>query len=188
MENIEDEIEFFGFLPVTFTTDLQESLEDTLREILQRNDIKSSKLRASFFDSLKKNIFIFNNFVLRNILKFPPGFKIERRITDLKIHGDASKLVRAIEDAHNNAMKLNEERACLREKMHELMCRNSAYKNLLRDHDKHMELSEAAREVRKYLKEVTAVYEQFKISACAKESNFDSLMEYKDIKSDYYRE
>ncbi|KAI5181090.1 hypothetical protein PAEPH01_2787, partial [Pancytospora epiphaga] len=41
---------------------------------------------------------------------------------------------------------------------------------------------------RKYLKEVTAVYEQFKISACAKESNFDSLMEYKDIKSDYYRE
>ncbi|KAI4292394.1 hypothetical protein PAPHI01_1668 [Pancytospora philotis] len=188
MEHIEDEIEFFGFLPVTFTTDLQEALEDTLEEILQRNSVVSTRVRSGLLSALRKNLFIFNNFVLRNILKFPPGFKMERKISDVEIRGDAGALIEAIRALQSQTLRLREERRALHGRLGALVSRNNGYRSLLANQQKHLETAEAVREVRKYLKEMTGIYEQFKISACTKENDFDSLMEYKDIKNDYYRD
>lgn len=188
MEQIEDEIEWFGFLPITFTTDLQETLEETLGEILQRNGIASSRVREEILAALRKNLFIFNNFVLRNILKFPAGFRMERKVSDVKIRGNAAALVGAISDAHAHTLQLRNERAVLARRLCAATNRNNGYKSLLRGQQKFVEMGEVVREVKKYLREVTEIYDRFKINACTRENDFDSLMEYKDLKSDYYRE
>lgn len=184
---MEGEIEYFGFLPVTFTTDLQECLEETLADIMQHNGITSTRMRTRLLDAFRKNVFIFNNFVLRNILRFPPGFRLERRVTDCTIQEDPRKLACAVADTQKHLMRLREERVVLCDWLCALENRNSAYRSLLRDAARYREIATGAREVRQYIRETTEVYENFRISACRRESDFESLMEFKNIKNVYFK-
>lgn len=188
MENLEDEIEYFGFLPITFTTDLQESLEDTLKDIIHRNSPLPNSIQTQISDSLKKNIFIFNNFVLRNILKFPPNFKLERKITDKVIGEDVNKLVDSISMIHKKLADLKKQHIALEEQLGLQINRNSAYKNLLKNKESYTNMISAAREIRKFMNETTEIYETFRISSCRRENDFENLMEFKNIKNIYYKE
>lgn len=188
MENIEDEIEYFGFLPITFTTDIQESLEETLADIMQRNGPVPGRIQTQIQDALKKNIFIFNNFVLRNILKFPQGFKLERKATDKFICEDVALLATAVHAAQQRVLLLKEQRRELLGQIGLQSDRINGYQALLRTKDKYADMIAGAREIRKFTRETNEIYESFRISGTRKESEFENLLEYKNIKNVYYKE
>lgn len=187
MQNNGDEIEYFGFLPITFTTDLQESLEEALKEIFQTNTVFSQKVESHLMDSFKKNIFIFNNFVLRNILKFPTSFRLERRITDKLIKADTNKLLQRLQEKQKRLLELNKELRSKQESLRMVMDRKNGYSSLLKNKTMYEDMIFGAKEIKGFLKESTSLYENYQIANNRREGDFDKLMEYKNIKSDYYR-
>lgn len=188
MENNEDEIEFFGFLPIAFTTDLQESLEEAFSEIMQRNAPVHSRIQAQILNSLKKNIFIFNNFILRNILKFPANFRFERKNSDKVIHEDVNKLISLTTENQKRIIDLKAKRIRLLDRLHIEVNRNNGYKALLKNKEKYYGMADAAREIKKFIVETTEIYDNFRITACTKDNEFESLLEFKNIKNIYYKE
>ncbi|KAI5154184.1 hypothetical protein ENBRE01_3312 [Enteropsectra breve] len=188
MENLEDEIEYFGFLPITFTTELQEALEEALTEIINTAGNVPGKAQDAIQGSLKKNIFIFNNFVLRNILKFPPKFKLERKITDKCIDGDAMQMANGLFEKQQRVHELVEEEKTLLRKLSKEKNRNNAYKSLLANNEKYMELIGAAKDIKMFLKETSEGCDTLAMSSSKKENEFDSLMVFKNLKSEYYKD
>lgn len=73
---MEDLIEFFEFIPVNFVNELDTEITTLILSEL-KNDTQL------IHELCKKNMFIFKNFVLRNILSFPKSIKYERKKTDL---------------------------------------------------------------------------------------------------------
>ncbi|ORD94022.1 hypothetical protein ECANGB1_1256 [Enterospora canceri] len=80
-----DEVEYFGFLPVSFTIELQDELEKILIESL---DGQYAHLKPKMHEMFRRNLFLFSNFVLRNVLVFPAGFRWERRRSDKVVDVD----------------------------------------------------------------------------------------------------
>lgn len=188
MEKIEDETEYFGFVPVTFTADLQESLAATLAEVIQDSPSVPQKIRSIIYDSFRKNIFIFNNFVLRNILKFPSGFQLERKITDRHIDVDVSALVSSIVSQQARAKALLQQRHSLQVSLQEAQIRSEAYSSLLSNREEYKMMISGAEELKFVTKEISNIYCQFKLRCIQRSSSFDSLMQYKSVKKEYYKE
>lgn len=188
MENIEDEIEFFGFLPITFTTDLQESLEETFHEIMQHNHPVHSLIQTRILEAFKKNIFIFNNFILRNILKFPVNYKYERKNSDKVIQEDVKNLIERLCNKQKEAIELEKKKLELTGKLLTAIDINNGYRDLLKNKDKYHDMTEAAKEISKFLNETMEIYENFKILTYGKDSDFENLLEFKNIKNIYYKE
>ena len=188
MENLEDEIEYFGFLPITFTTDLQEGLEDALRDVLHRNSPVPGNIRAQIADALRKNIFIFNNFVLRNILKFPQNFRLERKVTDKVIGEDVARLTDAVAAAQHRLADLRALHAALGGRLAAASNRNGGYKALLRNREGYAGMVAAAAEMRRFMAETAEIYDAFRINSSRREHDFENLMEFKNIKNIYYKE
>jgi hypothetical protein len=95
MENGE-EIEYFGFIPVLFTTELREAMETTITSFGGLEGLPRSRLNnllALVKSMFSRNFYIYENFVLRNILSFPKTFKLERKRTDLRYDFDLQSLV-----------------------------------------------------------------------------------------------
>lgn len=188
MEGNEDEIEYFGFLPVSFTAELQEGLEDALKEVMQRNGPVPGKIQAQILDVLKRNIFIFNNFVLRNILKFPNGFRFERKVSDKVICEDVSQLTGLLADAQRQVVALKEEKAVIMAGIRIEENRAAGYAALLKGKERYHQMAEAAMEIKKFMRETRDIYDTLKITACTRDNEFENLLEYKNIKNIYYKE
>lgn len=187
MQNNEDEIEYFGILPVAFTADLQESLEESLKEIIQGNAACSQKVETHITEAFRKNIFIFNNFVLRNILKFPSNFKLERMITDKVIKADLNKLVEKINEKQKMIVDLQEMLVKKQNDLNIAINTKNGYENLLKDKQRYYDLVLGAREVKNFMKETKSIYERFQMNNGKKDNEFDKLMEYKNIKNEFYK-
>ena len=177
----QDEIEYFGFLAVSFTTDLREELEECLNDIFKNSHLHQ-KIQTHISDSFKKNFFIFNNFVLRNILKFPCNFKLERKATDKTI-----EIIKRISEKQREIQELKNKILNLQEKIEFQENRSNGYKNLLKNRSKFNDLVTGANEIKIFLKETNVLYEKYKTGAKRKDYEFEKLMEYKNIKSEYYK-
>ncbi len=188
MENLEDEIEFFGFLPITFTTDLQESLEEAFHDVMQNNAPIHSRIQSQILEALKRNIFIFNNFILRNILKFPSHYKYERKSSDKVIQENIQDRLKNLKLKQQELKKLVFERKELFLKLEIERNRNIAYKELLTNKNKYLEMIDAAKDIKKFLDETMKIYEEFKILNYGKNTEFENLLEFKNIKNIYYKE
>jgi len=182
----EDEIEYFGFLPVSFTTELQSDLDAALNEILSNNRLHG-KVQSFIVESFRKNIFIFNNFVLRNILKFPPNFRLERKITDKSIAVDIKDMVDLVVAKQKQILELKQELSNLEKELANHTDRNNGYKQLLSNRDNFNDLCTGAKEIKSFLKDTSELYEKYKTNCMRKDAEFDKLMEYKNIKSEYYK-
>lgn len=182
----QDEIEYFGFLAVAFTTDLREELQECLNEIFNNNHI-NQKIQSHINESFKKNFFIFNNFVLRNILKFPTNFKLERKVTDKTIETDVSAILSSLLEKQNKILELKAQVLQYRKNMAIQETRCSGYKKLLENQPKFRDLCTGAKEIKNFFKETNELYEKYKAGGRRKDSEFEKLMEYKNIKSEYYR-
>lgn len=181
-----DEIEFFGFLPVSFTNELQEELQECLNDIAQHYHIHH-KIQSYISDAFKKNIFIFSNFVLRNILKFPANFKLERKVTDKTIQEDIPALLREIHEKQTRIITIKGQLAELKQKISIQNERCNGYKKLLENKARFYDMCTGAREINSFLKENNDLLEKYQSIGKKRECEFEKLMEYKNIKSEYYR-
>lgn len=182
----EDEIEFFEFLPMSFTNELQEALQECLNDITQHYHLHH-KIQTYISDSFKKNLFIFSNFVLRNILKFPANFNLERKITDKTIQADISGMVAALRLKQEKILQLSAAIQELKRKTAIQKIRNDGYKNLLQNKVKFYDLCTGAREIKAFLKETSNLFEKCQNIGKRRDCEFEKLMEYKNIKSEYYK-
>lgn len=182
----QDEIEYFGFLAVSFTTDLQEELQESLNDVFQSNHLHQ-KIQTYIAESFKKNFFIFNNFVLRNILKFPSNFRLERKITDKTIEADVSSLAHLLTEKQSRILELKNRIYQLQEKIIIQEDRCNGYKNLLENKGRFSDLCTGAKEIKHFLRETNELFEKYKTGSRRKDCEFEKLMEYKNIKSEYYK-
>lgn len=182
----EDEVEFFGFLPITFTNELQEELLECLNDIVHQFHLHH-KIQTYILDSFRKNMFIFSNFVLRNILKFPASFKLERKITDKTIQADASEFVSILQQKQEKLFQLRVQVQELKTKIAVQNMRSTGYQNLLQNKAKLYDLCTGAREIRTFLEETSDLYEKYRAIGKRRDCEFEKLMEYKHIKSEYYK-
>ncbi|ELA42614.1 uncharacterized protein VICG_00366 [Vittaforma corneae ATCC 50505] len=182
----EDEIEFFEFLPMSFTNELQEALQECLNDVTQHYHLHH-KIQTYISDSFKKNLFIFNSFVLRNILKFPANFKLERKVTDKTIQADISGMVEALRLKQEKVLQLSTAVQELRTKIAIQKTRNDGYRSLLQNKTKFGDLCTGAKEIKVFLRETNDLFEKYQNIGKRRDCEFEKLMEYKNIKSEYYK-
>lgn len=186
LSKIEDEIEYFELLPVSFTTELQADLEIILTEILNNNHIHH-KLQSYVIEAFQKNIFIFNNFVHRNILKFPDNFKLERKVTDKYIQVDVNAMIKQLVERQRLVIQLKKELVGIEQELRYQTNKNNGYKSLLANKQIFNDLCTEANDIKRFLKDTSELFERYKTSCNKKDTEFDKLMEYKNIKSEFYR-
>lgn len=184
--DLEDEIEYFRCLPFSFTTELLKELESSLLEIFDSNHLHQ-KVASFVLDSFKRNMFIFNNFVLRNILKFPAHFRLERKVVDKVIHTDPASLISKMSESQLRLFEMRQKLENRKGRLKEVTNRNLGYLELLKNKDSLMELCCGSREIKKFLKETNSLLEKYKCTVPKKEGEFNKLMDYKNIKSEFYK-
>lgn len=85
-----EEIEFFGFVPVTYVNNLIKNTTEKLEELLKEED---PLVKKEIMTALNKNFQIFEVYVLKSIFKFPESFSFERKITDYTCETDLNDLI-----------------------------------------------------------------------------------------------
>ncbi|TBU03988.1 hypothetical protein CWI36_0829p0010 [Hamiltosporidium magnivora] len=180
MHSIEtDEIEFFGFIPSCFIKELKENIIQTLNE----NNADEETLKL-----FEKNFYIFENFVLRNVFRFPVSFKFERKITDLRIEENVQKKI-------NEYLRLvKEETSIIREKQifqNKLDIQKYKYNEYLQINkiEKEMDnLLDSSIKMVNYVQSVSEMRDTFLKSNCGK-NNTDlyKMMEHKEIRNNVYK-
>lgn len=188
MEDFADEIEYFGLAPVAFVAEIQESLNDTLNEIFREFPSLPSKIRTRVYDLFRRNLVIFSSFVLRNILKFPNGFHLERKITDRHIENSVPELIKAVTREQQRELALRLKKQELQEELNEAIHMKNGYERLLSEKDCFIAMIESARNLQRVFADIGEIYGNLKIGTSQKQTSFDRLMEYKLVKSEYYRE
>ncbi|KAM0679821.1 hypothetical protein GINT2_001993 [Glugoides intestinalis] len=181
-----DEIEFFGLLPVSFTNELQEELQACLNDLTQNYHLHH-KIQSYISDVFRKNLFIFNNFVLRNILKFPTNFKLERKITDKTIRADVLAMAKDLSQKQNRIIALGTQIYELKKQINIQMDRSNGYKNLLKNKTKFYDCCTGVKEIKAFFKETNELLEKYIAGGKRTDCEFEKLMEYKNIKSEYYK-
>lgn len=181
-----DAIEFFGFIPISFTNELQKELQTALEDITQNYHLHH-KIQTYIFDSFNKNIFIFNNFVLRNILKFPSNFKLERKITDKTIQANVSEMIQNLYQKQEKILQLKTTIFNIKKRLAIQKCRNDGYKSLLQNKNNFLDQCTGAKEIKRFLKETSELLEKYQNVGKRRDCEFEKLMEYKNIKSEYYK-
>lgn len=187
MEHLnEDEIEFFGFIPVSFTNELQEDLQEALNDIVHNFPLHH-RIQAYILDAFRKNLFIFSNFVLRNILKFPPSFRLERKVTDKTIHTNVPALLGTLAVRQERISQLSTALNGLRTRLAYEQARADGYRKLLENKARFQDLCTGAREIKGFLRETGELFEKYQAIGRRRDGEFERLMEYKNIKSEYYK-
>ncbi|KAK1347920.1 hypothetical protein CWI37_0711p0050 [Hamiltosporidium tvaerminnensis] len=180
MHSIEtDEIEFFGFIPSCFIKELKENIIQTLNE----NNADEETLKL-----FEKNFYIFENFVLRNVFRFPVSFKFERKITDLRIEENVQKKI------NEYLMLVKEETNIIREKQilqNKLDIQKYKYNEYLQINkiEKEMDnLLDSSIKMVNYVQSVSEMRDTFLKSNCGK-NNTDlyKMMEHKEIRNNVYK-
>ncbi|KAL6120504.1 hypothetical protein NUSPORA_02760 [Nucleospora cyclopteri] len=180
----EEEIEYFGFIPASFTMELQNSLENALFDSF--NDT-NKYLKGPLEESFRKNIFLFNNFVLRNILKFPPDFKLERKVTDKVIKDDVNKKIAELRRIEGQLQKRKEQ-------LHEAKLQfirnvnvNEGFRCLLKNYNDIITVNDTFKEVEELLYLCKNKYEEHSLKGSGLKEEFKKLMEHKYMKNEYYQ-
>lgn len=95
-----DEIEYFEFVPISLIRELQEEIQRRTQKSIAVAPFRGvsgfSRNKKHALDaisqSLSRNLFLFQNFVLQTIFSLPRHFSIERKATDLRCEVSVQKL------------------------------------------------------------------------------------------------
>ena len=182
----ENEIEYFGFLPISFVLELQNALEVILGDAFKSKKYKY--LKNTVTAKFDHYAYFFGNFVLRNILKFPTGFKWERKKTNKVIDVDLVEQVNQLvklQQLNQNKIQI------LQQKEHDLVNLiniNNGLKCTQKSCDKIVKTAELQNELEKQLDELEVNFSYFTGNNKNKQRRLKSIMEHKYIKSQFYKE
>lgn len=112
---LEDEIEFFGFVPQYLLRTIEEKMLETCKD-------SPEQIKA-----IEHNYRIFEEFVLQNCFDFPEGFSIERKLVDDRIPNNLrndiqeyTKLLEEVKYVEMEMARLNHENTEMLERIDEL--------------------------------------------------------------------
>ncbi|KAK6089700.1 hypothetical protein P3W45_001342 [Vairimorpha bombi] len=171
------EIEYFEFVPINFVNELEAEIHETIN-----TEFKYAKrISTVLHESCKKNMFIFKNFVLRNILKFPSKFSYERKCTDLVVDSipDIDKYYKVVcrqDDLKDKMDLLSANIRRLKNKCTDLSC-ILEYENDVYESGKNIK---NVRNTYNMIMEYVSTLPFYEID----EDNFNYLLEYREIRSE----
>ncbi|WUR05144.1 uncharacterized protein VNE69_12129 [Vairimorpha necatrix] len=170
--NDKGEIEFFEFVPVHFVNEL----ESDINKLLTNNKL--------LLDASKKNMFIFKNFVLRNIIHFPSSFTYERKKTDLVVDSNIN-----INKYYTNLSirdKLINKIQNISKEIHNIKNRNNNIKKILEYEE---DMKEATSNIESIKRQYNKIVEYVSSLPFIEvdEDNFNYLLEYREIRSEILR-
>lgn len=182
------ELEFFEFLPSDFLNDLQSSIDDIISKFVETEfafaKAKKKKEILGILDtSAKKNLFLFRNFVLKNILCFPPKFNFDRKINYVEEKqidlSEYSKHVEKLQEAHT---RLNQLR--LRKAVAEY--ENKQLKEILTGENDLKEMSLCLLNLKDKFKKIQEFVK--KIPFCSlNDEDFNSLLEHRELRTEMFK-
>lgn len=186
MENV-DEIEFFGFAPMTFVTELQGDIERVLREgidgMSRVGRSKIQKVSDVLMESFRRNYFIFSNFVLGNIFKFPHTFRIERKVSDVVVTLDLQSITNELSNSFEEEEHYKVEVQKQKEELEVEKYRRDSYVSLLRCSDSVNDLLLDVKQVQEDLEAVKDLYNKLTMINNAGDEDLNMLLEYREIKN-----
>lgn len=182
------ELEFFEFTPSDFLNDLQSSIDEVISKFVDTEfgfaKAKKKKMILGILDSsAKKNLFLFRNFVLKNILCFPPKFNFDRKINYVEEKQvDVSEYSKQIEKLSKAHTRLNQ--LILRKMLVEY--ENKQLKEILKGEDDLKEMSlcllnlkDKFRKIQEYVK---------RIPFCSlNDEDFNSLLEHRELRTEMFK-
>ncbi|AFN83308.1 hypothetical protein EROM_070570 [Encephalitozoon romaleae SJ-2008] len=186
MEN-EEEIEFFGFVPVTLVAELQSEIEGILRDGVEQLSFldkrKAHRISGIVFESFRRNYFIFSNFVLRNILRFPPSFRLERKANDAVVTIDLQSITDELVNVLGEEDYYEAEVLRLKESIDIERYRLESYRSLLECSKPVNSLIESIMEAYSELENVTKLYDKMSMISGMDDEDHNALLEYREIRS-----
>lgn len=185
--DLEDETEFFGFVPARFMTELQEEIEEILvGEIGRLSGIdgrKAAGIGQQVVETFRKNYFMFSNFVLRNILKFPVSFQLERRARDVEPGVDVQGATDSLAECLSQERRYRSEVRVCRMELEVERYRRESYLSLLGCSDEVYELISRMKEVGREYAEVYEGYRKLALVSGGGDTELNGLLEHREIKS-----
>ncbi|KAF7684386.1 hypothetical protein TCON_0440 [Astathelohania contejeani] len=190
--NNEDEIEYFGFVPISFVNEIRDEwisiIDETANELNKFSKNTASVAKTIIKKNFEKNFFIFETFVLRNIFCFPKKFKLERKVTDLRLDVD----LQVVLDKHIKAL---EEEASMEAELLKLKgeleiekYKTNEYEQLLKLENEIVMMSDEVNHLKNVLYETDEIYNNFVMNHPTNDDEyFKELMECKEIKNEIYK-
>ncbi|ADM11820.1 uncharacterized protein Eint_070560 [Encephalitozoon intestinalis ATCC 50506] len=187
----EEEIEFFGFAPVTLVSELQGEIEGILKEGIEKLSFlgkkKIHRMSGTILESFRRNYFIFSNFVLRNILRFPSSFQPERRVSDVVVTVDLQTITDDLMNVLESEDYYRAEIEGVRESIEVERYREEWYRSLLECSESVDGLARRITEVCLELENVTRLYSQMSMVSCIGDEDYNTFLEYREVKSSLAR-
>jgi hypothetical protein len=184
----ESEIEFFGFVPVTFVAELQEEaekiLEETVKQIAKLNRHKGQKISQILHQAFKKNFFIFSNFVLRNILKFPQTFRPDRKASDIVLSSDLQKLTDELAGGYDEEEQYKDEICKRRVAIGLEKYRRERYLELLGARERIQGLIDDLASLNSSFKDVSELCSRLAVISDPGDEDLNALLEYRVLKGE----
>jgi hypothetical protein len=182
------EIEFFEFVPTDFLNDLQTSIEDLICKFIDNEfsfikSVKKKEIKSLLLESTKKNLFLFRNFVLKNIIHFPPKFVPERKEVDYIEENHIEPILREYFNMKNNLKDLKIQIKNEKENQKMLKYEKIQLENLLKNEN---ELKETAlcllnlKDKHKRLQDYVRKIPFYSLD----DENFKSLLEHRELRSE----
>ncbi|KAM0672147.1 hypothetical protein CWI42_080570 [Ordospora colligata] len=186
---MEEETEFFGFVPASFISELQMEIENALNDgIAKLCEIRRGKMqRVSevLLESFRKNYFIFSNFVLRNIVCFPDGFEMERKASEDVVVADMQQITDELMQSFLEEEMLRDEMNCLREDLEIEEYRKEMFEKILKCSEPVNDLVDNARATRDELEGIKQLQSRLRVFGAGEDDGFSRLLEYREIKSSF---
>ncbi|CAD25594.1 hypothetical protein [Encephalitozoon cuniculi GB-M1] len=183
----EEEIEFFGFVPVTLVAELQGEVEAILKNGVEQLSAldrrKVHRVSGTLLESFRRNYFIFSNFVLRNILRFPASFRLERKASDVVVTVDlqsiTNDLVSVLEEEDYYEAEVQRQREIIEIERYRL----ESYRSLLEYSKPVVGLVGSIGKACKELEDVVRLYNKMCMSSSAEDEDYNALLEYREVRS-----
>ncbi|KAL0265565.1 UNVERIFIED_CONTAM: hypothetical protein PYX00_011277 [Menopon gallinae] len=190
-----DEIEYFEFVPVSIIRELQEDIQRRTQKSIEAASfrgipcISRNKKHAleAISQSLSRNLFVFQNFVLQTIFSFPRHFCIERKATDLRCEVNVQKLADEFLQIVEEEKYLRGERMRLEGEIEAERFAHAHYERLLLHESDISAIAASASELQRLSAEAEGMCQGFVERQLQRDTGENEAVELRGIKCEMYR-
>eukprot|EP00866_Antonospora_locustae_P002283 jgi/Antlo1/2283/393 len=190
-----DEIEYFEFVPVSLIRELQEEIQRRTQKSIEAvsfrgvSGISRNKKHALdvILQSLSRNLFLFQNFVLQTIFSFPRHFNIERKATDLRCEVNVQKLADEFLQIVEEEKYLRGERMRLEGEIEAEMFALAQYERLLQHEGNVAAVAESTDMLQRLSAEAERMCQDFVERRLQRDNGDSEAVEFKGIKCEMYK-
>lgn len=190
-----DEIEYFEFVPVSLIRELQEEIQRRTEKSIEAASFRGvsgmsrnkKHALAALSQSLSRNLFLFQNFVLQTIFAFPRNFSIERKATDLRCEVNVQKLADEFLQIVEEEKYLRGERMRLEGEIEAERFALAQYERLLQHEGSVAAVAESADKLQRLSAEAERMCQGFVERRLQRDGGDSEAVEFRGVKCEMYR-